>query len=124
MFSANKFFKASTNTAHFRISDGFSSDFILRLDDPLKIETARLQVANPTLSVTGIIVKEKACWNPGYSFHYDPKTVDFFELSMEVCDATFRYTEEHLEEAGGAFLPGLRLCPWGSFVVEEVSPPC
>ena len=76
------------------------------------------------LHVTGIIIKENTCWNPNYSFHYEPNSVDFFELSMEVCDATFQYTEEHLEEAGGAFLPGLRLCPWGSYLVEEVIPQC
>jgi hypothetical protein len=60
-------------------------------------------------------------YNPNYSYHYDPDTIDFFEYAMEVCDATFEYTEEYLDEAGGAFLPGLRLCPWGSLLVEEVS---
>ena len=43
---------------------------------------------------------------------------------MEVCDSTFSYTQEHIDEAGGAFLPGLRLCPWGSFVVDEVTVVC
>lgn len=128
MFSSSKLFRAPA-PAYFRISDGFSSDFILKLEDPATILTARLPFANtegpppPMLHVTGIIVKERACWNPGYSFHYDPRTVSFFEYSMEVCDATFQYVEEHLQEAGGAFLPGLRLCPWGSFVAEEIQPP-
>jgi hypothetical protein len=60
-------------------------------------------------------------YNPNYSYHYDPDTIDFFEYAMEVCDATFDYTEEYLDEAGGAFLPGLRLCPWSSELLEEVS---
>jgi hypothetical protein len=60
-------------------------------------------------------------YNPNYSYHYDPDTIDFFEVAMEVCDATFDYTEDNLADAGGAFLPGLRLCPWGSLLVEEVS---
>jgi hypothetical protein len=92
----------------------------MKLDDPAKIAEAR----SSNLRVTGIIIKERACWNPNYSFHYNPATVDFFELSMEVCDATFSYTEEHLQEAGGAFLPGLRLCPWFSSVVEEIPGGC
>lgn len=86
---------------------------------------ARLRLGNQQEPhVTGIIVKESACWNPNYSYHYDPATVDFFEFSMEVCDATFRYVEEHLADAGGAFLPGLRLCPWSSYLIEEVTAGC
>ena len=42
---------------------------------------------------------------------------DFF---IEVCDATYPFTEENLADAGGAFLPGLQLCPWGSRVLEEL----
>jgi hypothetical protein len=121
MFSSTKLFMAKpSKPAYFRISDGFSSNFVIRLDDPAKIAAARTS----KLHVTGIIVKERACWNPDWSYHYDPATVEFFELSMEVCDATFEYTEEHLEEAGGAFLPGLRLCPWGSSIVEEITGGC
>jgi hypothetical protein len=118
MFSSTKLFKSKP--AYFRISDGLSSDFVVRLDDPSKIAEARTS----KLHITGIIVKERACWNPNYSFHYDPATVEFFEISMEVCDATFSYTEQHLREAGGAFLPGLRLCPWESSVVEEIVGGC
>jgi hypothetical protein len=76
----------------------------------------------PKLHITGIIIKNSIWYNPNYSFYYDSNTIDFFELSMEVCDATFSYTEEYLSEAGGAFLPGLRLCPWGSYLTREVHP--
>jgi hypothetical protein len=131
MLSARKLFFAKKNQpqfAHFRVSDGAGSpDFIIRLANPETIMTARDQMKIPVeqrLSITGIIVKETSCWNPNWSYHYDPATVNFFELAMEVCDATFAYAEEHLQEAGGAFLPGLRLCPWGSFVVEEVTVDC
>jgi hypothetical protein len=131
MLSAGKFFFAKRTApqfAHFRVHDGADSpDFIIRLANPETILFARNQMTIPVeqrLSITGIIVKEASCWNPNYGYSYDPATVEFFELSMEVCDATFAYTQEHLQEAGGAFLPGLRLCPWASFVVEEVTVDC
>lgn len=131
MFSSRKLFgRVPTDApAYFRIGDGQVRDFILRLDNPDDIVIARRQAnrlipIDPVLHVTGIIVKETACWNPGYSYHYDPTTVDFFDVATEVCDAGFQYVEEHLAEAGGAFLPDLRLCPWGSYVIEEVTPTC
>ena len=71
-----------------------------------------------------IIVKESSCWNPNYGYHYDPNTVQFFEFGMEVCDANFVYVQDNLDEAGGAFLPGLRHCPWESFIVDEVTVVC
>ena len=126
MFSSTKFFGKSRGEAYFKVGDGQSPDFVLKLTDPEKVNQARRQVqgAEPSLHVTGIIVKETACWNPNYSYRYDPATVDFFELSMEVCDASFRYVQENLADAGGAFLPGLRFCPWSSYLIEEIFPEC
>ena len=125
MFSSRKLFGKATS-AHFKLGDGQSPDFILKLTEPDKIARARriLEGIDPPLHVTGIIVKESSCWNPNYSYHYDPSTVDFFENSMEVCDASFQYVEQNLAEAGGAFLPNLRFCPWSSYLVEEINPSC
>lgn len=112
------------NPAYFSVADGISpSNFVIRLTDSNKINQARSQLngSAPLMSITGIIVKESVWYNPSYNFHYDSSTIDFFELSIEVCDATFAYTEEHLQEAGGSFLPELRLCPWGSYLVEELN---
>jgi hypothetical protein len=109
---------------YFKVTDGVGrNDFVIKLTDPVKIQNARDQLNNvvPKLHITGLIIKSTVDYNPNYSYHYDPDTIDFFEYAMEVCDATFDYTEEYLDEAGGAFLPGLRLCPWGSLLVEEVS---
>jgi hypothetical protein len=35
-------------------------------------------------------------------------------VMMEVCDASMTYVEDHLDEVGGAFLPGAQWCPWDS----------
>ena len=115
---------AAPISALFRVSDGFRDDFFVKINGPQLVQSARMQISRviEPLSITGIIIKSRANYNPNYSYHYDPDTVDFFEVAIEVCDSTFAYTEEHLAEAGGAFLPGNRLCPWGSFLVEEVLP--
>jgi hypothetical protein len=109
---------------YFNVTDGFGlNDFVIKLTDPVKIQNARDQLNGvvPKLHITGLIIKSTVDYNPNYSYHYDPDTIDFFEYAMEVCDATFAYTEDNLADAGGAFLPGLRLCPWHSELLEEVS---
>ncbi|MEU7834428.1 MULTISPECIES: calmodulin [unclassified Nonomuraea] len=96
------------------------------LTDPAKIEHARRILSGEEqeeLHVLGRIIKRPAPYNPYWSFHYDPDTISFFALAIEVCDATVTYTEEHLDEACGAFLPGCFFCPWTSRLVREVPAP-
>ncbi|MGW5100847.1 BP74-related protein [Streptomyces sp. NPDC004100] len=64
-----------------------------------------------------------ASYNPRWSFHYNPETVNFFDVAIEVCDATLPYVEENLDEAGGAFLPGAIWCPWSSRLTREIKAP-
>lgn len=95
--------------------------FIFKLTDLTKITQARWYLSNnPRIILNGIIATTAASYNPPWHFHYIPETVGFTELAPEVCDSEIRYVEEHLEEVGGAFLPGNRWCPWGSKLVEEV----
>jgi hypothetical protein len=109
---------------------GFPTDkegtFVIRLTDPDKIEAARAAIRDPENnphSVLGVIVKKKARFNPDWSFHLKPRSVELFQQATEVCDATPQYVEEHLDEACGAFLPDCRWCPWSSKVLAEVEPP-
>ena len=128
MFSSSKILFSTPPAAHFLVNDGTQTnpDFVVRIEGKANIESARRQIAGqePKLSITGIITKQKACYNPNYDYHFLPGTVKFFEYSIEVCDATFQYTQEHLDEAGGAFLPGMRMCPWGSELVSELAAEC
>lgn len=99
--------------------------FIIELTDEASITHARKILSGEetdTVHVTGVIVKSPAPYNPGWSFHLDPESISFFALAMEVCDAAISYVEEHLDEVGGAFLPGSRWCPWGSRLLREVDP--
>jgi hypothetical protein len=100
--------------------------FVFKLTDPKKIQEARDILSGKQKDrthVTGIIVTSAAPYNPGWGFHYEPESISFFEMSIEVCDAAIEYVEEHLDEVGGAFLPGNRWCPWGSRLLREISWP-
>lgn len=100
--------------------------FVIKLADPGKIQKARNILAGKDQStphVSGVIIKEAACYNPPWSFHLDPQTIEFFASAIEVCDGSIAYTESFLNDAGGAFLPGNQWCPWGSRLLKEISPP-
>ena len=114
----------ATQSAYFAITDDITEgEFIIRLDDAAKIEHARAVlggVAGLEPHVMGTIVKETAPYNPNWSYHFDPATIVFFEIAIEVCDANIGYVEENLADAGGAFLPKNHWCPWQSRLVREV----
>lgn len=100
--------------------------FVFQLTDPAKIQEARDILSGKQTDrthVMGKIVKRPVPYNPGWDFHLDPASIHFFEVAIEVCDAGIRYTEDHLDEACGAFLPGCHWCPWGSRLLREVSGP-
>ena len=110
-------------TAYFKVAGATEADtFVIALTDPAVIAEARA-LANgqePSKHVTGLVVAEAEPYNAPWSFHLDPASISFAEMSIEVCDAATSYVEEHLAEVGGAFLPGRRWCPWSSRVIEEI----
>ncbi|NED14123.1 calmodulin-binding protein [Streptomyces sp. SID9124] len=115
---------AADEAAYFTMRDITRSDFVIKLTDPAKIREARDIVANQEHRiVVGRLVKRPAEYNPRWSFHYNPDTVQFVAAAIEVCDATTPYVEDHLDEAGGAFLPGLVWCPWTGRLTAEIPTP-
>ncbi|MFI6964440.1 calmodulin-binding protein [Streptomyces sp. NPDC050255] len=118
--------EAAVAPAYFEMTDITRSTFVVKLVEERQIDHARALVNGDTTDephVVGRIVKRPADYNPRWSFHYDPQTVQFFNVGIEVCDATIPYVEDHLDEAGGAFLPGNVFCPWTSTLVREVPAP-
>jgi hypothetical protein len=73
--------------------------------------------------VMGKVLKRSKRWNAPWSFHLAPESIEFFAFAIEVCDASIQYVENHLDEVGGAFLPGSVWCPWGSRLLEEIPRP-
>ena len=100
-----------------------SDQFVIELIDESKIQEAR-NILNGTekdqTHVFGRIIKRPDPYNPKWSYQLDPASISFFNVAIEVCDAPIRYVEDHLDEAGGAFLPGGLWCPWNSRLVKEI----
>lgn len=113
---------AATGAAYFNMRDITGSNFIIELTNPATIQEARAIVnsGEPKI-VMGRIVKTSARYNPEWDFHYNPDSVQFADGAIEVCDATIPYVEDHLDEAGGPFLPGLYWCPWTGRLTAEVT---
>jgi len=98
-------------------------EFIIELTDENTIAHARRILSGDEkreVHVHGRIIKQTKEYNPKFSFHLDPATIRFFEMAIEVCDANMTYVEDHLDEAGGAFLPGGHWCPWDSRLAREI----
>jgi len=114
---------AAASAAYFEMTDVTHERFIVKLTQPEDIEHARELLSGETTDrphLLARIVDRTAPYNPRWSFHTNPDTTSFFDQAIEVCDATIPYVEEHLDEAGGAFLPGKIWCDWSSRLVREI----
>ncbi|MEZ0114445.1 hypothetical protein ABH920_008479 [Catenulispora sp. EB89] len=112
--------------AYFVMTDITHAQFVVKLDEPADIEHARELLSGQTTDrphIIGRIKHRTAPYNPRWSYHLTPETISFFDAAIEVCDATIPYVEEHLDEAGGAFLPGNVWCDWSSRLVREIPAP-
>ncbi|MET8053056.1 calmodulin-binding protein [Streptosporangium sp. NPDC005286] len=117
---------AADPPAYFEMTDISRRSFIVKIDKEVDIKHARDLVSGADRErphLLGRIIRRPAPFNPGWSYHFDPATLGFFDVAIEVCDATMTYVEDHLDEAGGAFLPGNLWCPWSSKLVKEVPAP-
>ena len=100
--------------------------FVIELRDPERIAAARAELTklvDDRLGVMGQIVKQPADYNPDWSYHLHPGSIEFFDLAIEVCDSSPTYIEEHLDEVCGALLPRCTWCSWSSHIVAEVTAP-
>jgi hypothetical protein len=107
--------------AYFEFTDSHNDKFVIRLDEEAKIREARaiLSGEEPPKHVQGTIIKERASYNPLWDYHLEPRSITFFEVAVEVCDAGVRYVQDHLAEVGKAFLPHAHWCPWSSRLTRE-----
>ncbi len=98
--------------------------FFFKLTEVARISEARSIIADPhqaKRSVSGIIIPKRAPYNPEWSFHLEPASIDFFQIQKEVCDANCTYVEDHLGEIGGSTLPHSFWCPWSSHLIAEIT---
>ncbi|MEM7372585.1 MAG: hypothetical protein AAF587_28450 [Bacteroidota bacterium] len=114
---------STSPSAYFRFSDADNRLFVIELTDPGNIEHARSLLRGDVQSpshIRGKIVKESVPYNPAWSFHIDPESIEFFEKSVEVCDASIQFVEDNLKDVCGSTLPNCEWCPWTSRLVDEI----
>lgn len=94
----------------FRVAD--SEQFKIRLTDPTDIEVARKLFAGseaPRIP-NGIVIRGSSDINAGYSWHIDPDTIEFADVTTEVCDGLPSDVEKGL-------ITSDRYCPWSAEVI-------
>ncbi|MGW3208998.1 BP74-related protein [Streptomyces sp. NPDC001135] len=117
---------AAEAPAYFVMTDITREEFVIKLTKPGDIEHARELVTGETTDrphLVSRIVHRQADYNSRWSYHTNPDTTQFFDNFIEVCDSTIPYVEDHLDEAGGAFLPGNVWCDWTSRIIREIPAP-
>lgn len=116
-----------TETALFEFKGSGEDDyFVFKLVEASKIAHARAILSGKEkkrVHPQGTVNQARADYNPNWSFHLDPQSIEFFESAVEVCDANMNYVEAHLDEVGGAFLPRSHWCPWNSKLTREIKHP-
>src|SRR3712207_705485 len=108
----------------FTFTDSSREVFVVRLTDPDLVAHARALLNSEAANarIGGTVVKDPTGYNIGWSYHLDPGSVFFFEMSTEVGDSTMRYIENHLDEVGGHLLPGRVWTGWSSTLTGELRP--
>ena len=89
-------------------------EYRVLLTDAGEIATAEELAAgrhDPLIPVGTIVRTDDGGVNTGYSWHIDPATFEWAELTMEVCDGRPSYVED-------GTLSGDTFCPWSAEVVS------
>jgi hypothetical protein len=94
----------------FRVAGG--EEYRIRLTDPADIEIARRLLAGEEAPgiPNGVVVRGDPDVNVGYSWHIDPESVEFVDVTVEVCDGLPSHVEEGL-------ITSDRYCPWSAEVI-------
>jgi len=89
-----------------------SEQYKIRLRDPTDIEIARKLLAGKEAPhiPNGVVIGGSSDVNAGYSWHIDPDTVEFADVTTEVCDGLPSDVEKGL-------ITSDRYCPWSAKVI-------
>ena len=94
----------------FRVAD--VENYKIRLTDPADIEIARKLLAGQEAPAipNGLVVRGDPDVNAGYTWHIDPASVEFADLTTEVCDGLPSDVEK-------GSVTSDRYCPWSAKVI-------
>jgi hypothetical protein len=92
--------------------------FRVRVEDPAEITRARALIASgASTNINGQILRGTGGFNAGYSWHLKPSSVEFVDLTIELCDGMPSYVEENVDYYVDTVK---QYCPWGIKVLGEV----
>ena len=94
-------FQVSSETFHAVIANPTG------IDQALMLWSGRSDASVPA----GLLVAKPVSWNQPWSWHLDPASIVFGEVTIEACDALPSFVEQNL----GTF--GNRYCPWPAVLV-------
>jgi hypothetical protein len=96
----------------FRVAD--VEEYRVLLTDPEDIAIAEQLLAGeeaPRIPNGRILRDGDGGVNTGYSWHVDPASLEFAEVTIEVCDGLPSYVED-------GTLSGDQFCPWSAVVID------
>lgn len=87
-------------------------EYKIRLTDPADVEIAHLLLAGEAAPhiPNGVVVRGSSDANAGYSWYIDPESVEFADVTTEVCDGLPSDVEKGL-------ITSERYCPWSAEVI-------
>lgn len=94
----------------FRVAD--AETYQVLLTDPADIAIARQLLAGeeaPRIP-NGLVVRGDPGVNTGYSWQIDPESIEFVDMTMEVCDGRPSDVEQEI-------ITSDRYCPWSAEVI-------
>ena len=101
--------------ATFEVAGG--EQYKIELVTPELIEHAKGLLAGESLAAipNGVVVHGDSAVNEPWSWHIDPATLEFANVTSEVCDGIPQYVEDEIVTSD-------RLCPWSARVVAVEGP--
>jgi hypothetical protein len=102
----------------FRNDGAESFDFVARATRPSLLDSIRAELARPVDErrfPNGPVRAADPGENLAWSWAYEPDAWHLTDFSIELCDATPRYVEDHLDEWLGSVG---HYCPWAAYVKD------
>ncbi|WP_307842349.1 hypothetical protein [Salinibacterium sp. NG253] len=101
--------------AVFEVPSG--GQFTIELATPELVEHAQALLAGENLAAVpqGVVVREASSVNTPWSWHIDPATLEFTNITTEACDGIPQYVEDEI-------LTSDTFCPWSARVVAVEEP--
>ncbi|MBH0023776.1 hypothetical protein [Salinibacterium sp. SWN248] len=101
--------------AVFEVPSG--GQFTIELVTPELVEHAQALLAGENLAAVpqGVVVREPSSVNMPWSWHIDPATLEFTNITTEACDGIPQYVEDEI-------LTSDSFCPWSARVIAVEGP--